>query len=1370
MRKTLLCLLSLCLVYFPKAQHKLPSLDFTPQSPTTAAFTRYGDIPVDISTGVPAVNIPIYNLNSHGINVPISLSYHASGIKVQDVAGPAGLGWTLNAGGVITRTVLGQPDELLDLGLTHKPYYKNAADFSTWGQTYALSEGRFEAGWLLYNDYLNKSQYDYYSDRFYYSLGNGESGIFRRDFETDEIKLIPYRPLNVKLFLAEKRIELTASDGTLYIFKGGWDQWNLSKIVNSSKTDSVMFYSHTESLGFIGFNDVSYFGAYKTMTTDRYECELVPTGDPSCPTTMAKKLNGFEERFAAVSSSWSDVVLLDSVVSSDAVVNFSYISDRTDYRILGPNSDVGVPKSRLTRIQVFSRPASVLVKEVNFSQSYFGDQLNHLTKRLRLDNVEIGASKEEKYAFKYHGSWLPPYPTGQNGFYEDFWGYYNGVNSNHTNLSNEFTPSGVSHLFPDEESARSCVLEEIQYPTGGKTVFEFESNRVNRDIYDYGFTSPLVPADGKVGGLRVKKIATYAYEGAIPQVKKYQYEIDGTGYYYKELAVSKFAYVQNVFYDYFISFFGTNCGSYSRSYFTNRNVAYARPFGYTIGTSEAPLVYDKITEFNGDENVNAGKTVYYYNPDLHLMAEHFEDEPRFQGLYWRDRGNYNPELNQKEEYKNENGAYKLIRKTVNRYALIKQGSFSTGFNLASDLEFISFSGPSSDAFARYNNDPRNEGLGEYYYNTMHFSDTKAYTDLSLYAGADVYDYVDGINYVKTSTVFDFNQYGQQIASTATTSKGDAIITKFTYPVDYPAQAPYTTMVDRNNISPVIEQSTYKNTYDPVNFLQSTKTNYNYWNYATQIWGNNTSNQILPQTVETKKGINLPETRIRYFNYDGNGNPLYVAKENDTRQNYLWGYNNTYPIAHVMNVPQAEKPHIRYTSFEDNATNNWFVFGGNTIVEDNTVPTGKKCLLLSFSQLSGNLEPGSAYILSYWYKTGSSVSVSANSAILTSSAPKNGWVFMRRRITGATDLTISGSGFIDEVRLYPESAQMKTIAYEPLVGITAQSDVNDKITYYTYDASGRLTLIKDDDGNVLKKICYNFQGQPDACGVDVTPLWQTTGVTRCKACPQNSNYITNIMQQEERDNNPNSSTYGNTRWTDAGYSSNCIIQPDWQNTANTRCVTTNNQNTGEQERQQTDANPCSSSYGQTRWVSAGTNTAACPLPPAFRSAAINRNYLKQNCGSQQIPVPYPVSLPEGAFISANNAAEANALAEQEAQRQANTSGGCATVYVRLTKENEHTDEYGEVTQANMAFRFYSNPAGTPGTEINLPSDMILSFIIREYDTSDGEIVYEDTGAFHYSMDAGRNNYIMTDAYITNCISNYCMNFEYSLAPGRYVIIP
>ncbi|MBY0427195.1 MAG: hypothetical protein K2Q22_16290, partial [Cytophagales bacterium] len=82
-----------------------------PPSPNSASFAQYSETPVNLYTGIPGIAIPIYTLSSKSLNVPISLSYHASGNRVDDIPGWVGLGWTLNAGGGITRVVKGLPDE-----------------------------------------------------------------------------------------------------------------------------------------------------------------------------------------------------------------------------------------------------------------------------------------------------------------------------------------------------------------------------------------------------------------------------------------------------------------------------------------------------------------------------------------------------------------------------------------------------------------------------------------------------------------------------------------------------------------------------------------------------------------------------------------------------------------------------------------------------------------------------------------------------------------------------------------------------------------------------------------------------------------------------------------------------------------------------------------------------------------------------------------------------------------------------------------------------------------------------------------------------------------------------------------------------------
>src|ERR1700743_510878 len=84
----------------------------TPPSPSTQQFMKYVDYPVGSCTGVPEINIPLYTIKSGDLTVPISISYHSSGVKPSDPNGFVGLGWSINAGGKISRTVVGQVDEV----------------------------------------------------------------------------------------------------------------------------------------------------------------------------------------------------------------------------------------------------------------------------------------------------------------------------------------------------------------------------------------------------------------------------------------------------------------------------------------------------------------------------------------------------------------------------------------------------------------------------------------------------------------------------------------------------------------------------------------------------------------------------------------------------------------------------------------------------------------------------------------------------------------------------------------------------------------------------------------------------------------------------------------------------------------------------------------------------------------------------------------------------------------------------------------------------------------------------------------------------------------------------------------------------------
>ena len=95
---------------FLQAQNALVP-DILP-SANAQALGKYGDFPVSHYTGQANVSIPIYSNNINDIALNINLQYDGTGIMVNNHGGWVGQNWTLETGGVITRSVQGVADEI----------------------------------------------------------------------------------------------------------------------------------------------------------------------------------------------------------------------------------------------------------------------------------------------------------------------------------------------------------------------------------------------------------------------------------------------------------------------------------------------------------------------------------------------------------------------------------------------------------------------------------------------------------------------------------------------------------------------------------------------------------------------------------------------------------------------------------------------------------------------------------------------------------------------------------------------------------------------------------------------------------------------------------------------------------------------------------------------------------------------------------------------------------------------------------------------------------------------------------------------------------------------------------------------------------
>ncbi|MCD7900721.1 MAG: hypothetical protein LUH22_12850 [Bacteroides sp.] len=86
-----------------------------PESPHSMTFTQYLNHEISEYNGLTQIEIPLYEIEIKGLKIPISLSYHSSGIRYKQYNGEVGVGWSLRAGGYrISRTVNNKPDEYTD--------------------------------------------------------------------------------------------------------------------------------------------------------------------------------------------------------------------------------------------------------------------------------------------------------------------------------------------------------------------------------------------------------------------------------------------------------------------------------------------------------------------------------------------------------------------------------------------------------------------------------------------------------------------------------------------------------------------------------------------------------------------------------------------------------------------------------------------------------------------------------------------------------------------------------------------------------------------------------------------------------------------------------------------------------------------------------------------------------------------------------------------------------------------------------------------------------------------------------------------------------------------------------------------------------
>ncbi|MDB5145468.1 MAG: hypothetical protein JWQ66_4181 [Mucilaginibacter sp.] len=471
----------------------------SPLTPNAASLGKFGNTPVSLYTGVPNIQIPVYTINVKGFQLPISLSYHAGGIKVEEIASWVGLGWALNSGGVISRNQRGQQDEITIQNYNALPsntnsYYTAVNAFlspsATQGQKESITLGRSQP--------LNSE-----ADIFNYSMG-GLSGKFFMDMSGNCFTV----PANKLKFVPDSPVSYTPVDELFY---GRWT-------VKDNEGNTYVFGESSD--------DVNYNNAVFEVTSNQATCSYIPSpADPNYTGDFNHHINTWylreiilpsqekiEFTYEAYTYCMPYSLLNETSIFSPGSGTNPLLNDRTEnsgatlYRralriqqITFPQGKVAFVKSAfqrqdviadypLDRIEIYQKQGAAYSLLKYFKLGTNNPNNPNLTSddlsfRLMLTSVteyDKDNNAQTPYSMEYLASshYLPPRDSKS----QDLWGYYNGVAN--TTMVPTFIANDAAHSlldgalrYVDPAYAAAGTLSKITYPAGGYTTFEYESNQ-----------------------------------------------------------------------------------------------------------------------------------------------------------------------------------------------------------------------------------------------------------------------------------------------------------------------------------------------------------------------------------------------------------------------------------------------------------------------------------------------------------------------------------------------------------------------------------------------------------------------------------------------------------------------------------------------------------------------------------------------------------------------------------------------------------------------------------------------------------------------------------------------------------------------------
>ena len=470
-----------------------------PPSPTVANLMQFEEVPVSYYTGQPNISIPMYSKALSGdLGVNISLSYNTQGVRINNISGWTGTSWSLNAGGVVSRTVRGEPDEItksnsstIKTGIYHLDDYWN---YST------LSDSlKVKFNYLVVGDSGDK--YDNKPDLYQFNF-MGHSGRF--------ILLKEGNALVPKFITKSSNYDITFTHDSDFIISSfkiidtkGY-VYTFDVVENSQTTPFTGSTAQGLSVGNVSASSENF--NYWANTS--WHLSKVETSNGEALVTITYQ-NSDEDYVASASRTSSTISNASSVTSSNGptITDFNgFVASTFNQGMLEPKETVSyqsintitkkVQKIAFTRDSIeirfdvkqnYDHPETNgavlekirivdasdpnnIIENKSYQLTYVettDTSLSPPNKRLWLTKItETAGSIDHDYNLDYNTKEdLPGF--NKDDIRGDSWGYYSGIDAGLLSCASV----GFS-----ESIIKTGLLKSIEYPTGGVKEFDFEHN------------------------------------------------------------------------------------------------------------------------------------------------------------------------------------------------------------------------------------------------------------------------------------------------------------------------------------------------------------------------------------------------------------------------------------------------------------------------------------------------------------------------------------------------------------------------------------------------------------------------------------------------------------------------------------------------------------------------------------------------------------------------------------------------------------------------------------------------------------------------------------------------------------------------------